>query len=172
MNNFNFEVPKIETMHGSEVGSIFLIIAKANGLKMGVRFFSQTAHLEKVEWASLVARLRVVSTIDADVSISTAKEVFGNFPFTKGKGKHCSNVAVLPLAKAPCTYQTAREAYLKLENVEGTFLDAIEKRLPSGVSFCIPKEFIVSALKEKVEDLIPEIKIVYPETKEFIWLEE
>jgi hypothetical protein len=127
--------------------------------------FDETA----TQFVSITTRLRVTSTSGKNVSIADAQQAFGNFGFYKPKGLHCSSVVAFPLVRAPCFITHVREAYLSIADFEKMLLNELVGKFHKSVKLCVQEELLIEILKEKIQDILPDVKIFSPDEKKFIW---
>ena len=166
-----FEIPKIETLQGSEKGSTFVIIAKNKGLKMGLRVFLAPYPVKGSAWVSLAFRLRVEGD-GFGVNKEMAKEMFGDFPFYESKS-HSSAVGVIPLVALPCS---PAEVYAHYNSFKGeaevNLIQQIKEKFGnSGATLCLDEKIIVETLQETVKDFIPEMIATVNETPKALWIQ-
>jgi hypothetical protein len=165
-----FEIPKIETVPGSEKGSTFVIIAKNKGYKMGIRLFLAPFKVKDSAWIVIAFRLRVQCT-DINVNADTARENFGDFPFYESKN-HSSAVGVIPLVALPCSPAEVFNHYTTFNGgVEKNILEQIKEKFgKTGATLCIDEEVILETLRETVKDIIPEVTATVNDTPMAIWI--
>src|ERR1035437_1102904 len=165
-----FDLPKIETMVGSEKGSTFLVIAKNKGVKLGIRVFLQPFPIKDSIWVSLGFRLRAEGA-GVDIHKETAVELFGGFPFYDGK-HHSSAVGVVPLVSLPCSPAEVFNHYESFKGeLEVNLVQQIKDKLDAaGVELTVDSLLIIDSLRENIKDLIPELKIVANDIAKVLWI--
>jgi hypothetical protein len=113
--DMNFGDIKAETIKGTEVDSVYMVIASAKGLKLAIRPLVEALPVKVIDSddyrAALVlgARLRVVAE-DPDADHADAEAAFGMLGFTN-KGEHASQVIGITLAPLPCGVDEARRRW-------------------------------------------------------------
>lgn len=165
-----FEMPKIETMPGSEKGSTFLIIAKQGETNLGVRVFLAPVELKGSLWVSLCFRVRVANP-KTQITADKATELFGEFPFYESKN-HSSALGVTPLVALPCSPAEVFTHYSTFNgDLETNIVSQIKEKLDTvGVQFCIDEVLIAEALREHIKDMIPELSVVVNNIPKMLWL--
>ena len=170
MSEYQFDLPKVETMQGSEKGSTFVVFAKAGNLKMGIRAFPSAHQTEDQRaWAALGIRLRVETVDGSSCSAEMAGDAFGYaFNFYES-GHHSSSMMLLPLVEVKSTSPvTLYTAYSNLPELENNLVEQIGAMFKPDVKFTLAKEDIALLIKERIEDFIPDTPTVYYGTSEFI----
>lgn len=165
-----FEMPKIETISGSEKGSIFVIIAKNKGLKMGIRVFLSPYPIKESNWVVLAFRLRV----EADgfsVNSEMAQQNFGEFPFYESHS-HASALGIVPLVALPCSPAEVYNHYTSFDGaLEQNIIDQIKEKFgKTGAALCLDEEIILETLREKIKDLIPESSVTINDNPLPLWI--
>ena len=165
-----FEMPKVETMAGSEKGSTFLVIAKNKAVKLGIRVFLRPFPVKESVWVALGFRLRAEGS-GFSVNKETAVESFGDFPFYESK-EHSSAVGMVPLVALPCSPAEVHAHYSSWDGkLEQNIITQIrEKVTAAGGTFVISDDLIMESLRETIKDIIPDVKMVANDTPKMLWI--
>lgn len=164
---FNFGSAFMETISGSEPDSVYLVVAKNDGLTLGIRplvFPLEVLSNEKSKTAVVLhlgARVRVISS-SPDGSTLTANSSF--FPGFTDKGGHSSQVMGVPLAVAPCGLSEARGQW-KDRQLTHLIAEALFIKLVSAGAVLLPcaNSFVASVegwLDTSYETYLPEVPVV------------
>lgn len=110
----NLDSLKVQTMPGSEKGSVYITIAENDGLRLGVRpiieAYPKPFNEKIIMIVSVFVRVRVVENSPKG-SVVTAKDSFGPFKFEEKKGGHVSSIYRVDLGPAPMQPDDARKIW-------------------------------------------------------------
>lgn len=150
----NFQVP--ETMKGSNPGSNFMVFAKNNDLKIGIRPLVGVTRIDKVIWFALGFRLRVEKS-GPNGSLKFVKEAFGIEGFDN-KETHASVVGGIPLISMPCSpdqaYQVWQEGMVTHRMVE----QIVKQCEDAGATLTVTPDQMVEYLNLVYDEAIPNNK--------------
>jgi hypothetical protein len=147
-----------ETIKGTQSDSVYMVFAKADGLKLAIRpliFPAPYDHEDtKIGMLYLGARLRVVAE-SPDASILTAESSFGIAGFTD-KGEHASQVIGVPLAVLPCGIAEARTRWLG-DNLSEAMVGTLYGQLETvGATPTAPKSQVEEWLYTEYNQCLPQ----------------
>jgi len=170
MDFSKYMLPKLETMEGSEKGSKFVVISENKAVRLGIRVFLVPMKIKDSIWVSLGFRLRAEGA-GFSVNSEMAKESFGDFPFYDSNN-HSSSVGVTPLVALPCSPTEVHNQYESFKgSLELNVFNTIKtKVINAGASMVLEDDLVIDYLRESIQDIIPNIPIIYNETPNILWV--
>lgn len=129
--DFDFNSMAMETMKGTEKDSVYVVVAKADDLKLGIRplITAEPREIDGKQYiVGMVAMRLRVETCGPNGVVSMASSAFGIGDFAEKEGGHASRLIRFPIGLAPLSLTEVKDRMEKFDPITA-LLNAIEERL-------------------------------------------